>query len=387
MPVTDKKLSNALEDCIAWGIAQRRITDGRKGTAAQYRSTFRAFLAVCDPRAEREHPDRRLTGCYVRDLDASYMTAFFGSLKCSAGQAGNHLSRLKSFSDYCVVMGYFSSEKASRLLQGFTRPRVVKTAKTRVKATDFTLVLDKAAERCEQDRALIAFGLYTGGRRSELTCLRLGAIHPDEWRIEWYASKTGKFDEDAVIGAALRPHLDRWLAYYMGQTGFEGTAEAFCRAHPDWYLLPKREYKGRVRGGDGQVTDGRKYKLIPTAPWSGHLEEIVRAVLIMAGIRFAKRTGMHALRRSAARALYEHLALKVGNDEALLMVQTFLRHDNLRSTMLYIGIDGARDRLNEILASDADIFAPPTSPEPPSGNVVAFPSGSRMAAAARTAGG
>lgn len=194
-------------------------------------------------------------------------------------------------------------------------------AKLRIPLSDFWRVLD-AAER-PRDRALIACGLFTMLRQSEIVTLRVGDLDLTAGTLSATIWKTYQTDT-LPITPDFRPELVRWITAYQDECG---------PLDPSWFLIPAIEV-------DGFQT----FRLRPEAPIS-RSADIVRRVLERAGFT-ADRVGVHVLRRSAARAVFQERA-KAGYDSALREVSAWLHHRSVTTTELYLGLDqdrAARDR-------------------------------------------
>src|SRR6185437_2800705 len=78
--------------------------------------------------------------------------------------------------------------------------------------------------------------------------------------------------------------------------------------------------------------------------------------------------GMHTIRRSGARAMFDYLTDEVGEAKSLLQVSIMLDHDDPQMTLRYIDKDVERDRLNTFLKTGS--MYGPAHRGRPQGNVV-----------------
>lgn len=211
------------------------------------------------------------------------------------------------------------------------RPRL------RVPVHDFPRLLD--ATQHPRDRIVVAIGLYTLIRQSAMRLLRVADVGLADGYLEVFEPKTGKRDAKP-IGAELDAELRRWLTWYGQELGRP--------LAPDDFLVPAKERPGFVHGRVLVVG-----KLDPSrAVTRPHLP--VQAALIGCGyatrdeLGRATGEGVHTLRRSAARAMFDRL-VEDGHDGAIRIVQSMLGHSTLATTEHYIGVEPDRRRRDEII--------------------------------------
>jgi integrase len=183
----------------------------------------------------------------------------------------------------------------------------------RIPADDFDRILDAAP--FPRDRALMAVGLHTLLRQSEIITLRVGDLDLAKGELEVQIWKSDKADT-LLISEDFGEELVRWLAAYTAQCG---------PLQPDWYLIPAQR-------NDGFST----YRIDGTRAIS-HSERIVRRVLEAAGYS-NDRMGIHDLRRSGARAQWDEFAA-VNEPNAIRFVSNQMHHSETSTTERYIGRD------------------------------------------------
>lgn len=182
------------------------------------------------------------------------------------------------------------------------------------------------------DRVVCALAAYTGGRAGELNTLRVGDVDLDAGEIAWTRHKTRQGDDSLPVMAELADELRRWFKVY----------EAECGAlHRDWYLIPRRYSVG---------TPGR-FQYRPTL-------RRVRGCHIILKIHLARvleldpaelrGEGVHTVRRSVARCLYEQLR-ESGNPDPIAIVQALLGHSSRVMTERYIGVESGRRERDQAL--------------------------------------
>lgn len=216
--------------------------------------------------------------------------------------------------------------------------KVIDRPRMRVPLADFPHLLDSAPN--PRDRALVATGLYLFLRQGEAAALRVRDLHLDQDEIDVWITKSNKHDT-MPLSSELRAEYVRWWKVY----------EAACGPlQDDWYLLPAYERGYILRNADGTYGHTEQW-LHPTRRMSQPHSHVNRA-LNLAG--YATRTetgtptreGMHTLRRSGARALFDELRGQ-GYDGALRRVQAWLHHAHSTTTEHYLGLDLEVTQRNE----------------------------------------
>ena len=131
---------------------------------------------------------------------------------------------------------------------------------------------------------------------------------------------TKTHDSDMVpMCTELDQEVRRWLTAYAEECG---------PLQPEWLLIP------------GSKSAGYQKQTYDTSRSMAKPELVVQAAL--PGFN-AERTGMHLLRRSSARAMFDTL-VEAGYDGALRRVQTWLHHASAKQTEEYIGVTLDRDQ-------------------------------------------
>lgn len=207
------------------------------------------------------------------------------------------------------------------------RRRMRNPAKTklRVPAAQFPRMLDSA--RHPRDRMVIALGIYLLHRASEIQEYRVGDVDLAHGAMSARLIKTG--GEDTMpIAAELDAELRRWLTFYAEQCG---------PLQPHWRLVP-----AKTRPSVSDMGNPLLAQLKPTVP-VGQPERVIQRALVACGyeVRDSEgrptRDGVHTLRRSSARALFDRLS-EDGYDNAGRIVQSMLHHSSFRQTEVYLGI-------------------------------------------------
>ena len=219
------------------------------------------------------------------------------------------------------------------------RPR---TPKQFVRIT--LLQIQHMIDTCDDpyERWIIALASQTLGRESELLRLRFAHFHEDTMTIDWYRPKTR--DRDSMFMTdALASELRRWKLTLQESVGRPATGE--------WFAVPRRWKLGEGAGyAYRQNENVAVYS--PDQPRKAKLAPIVqRHVTRITGIPAAelKGQGVHIIRRSGARALYDRL-VEERHPDPLRVVMAVLGHANPQVTERYLGIKADRERRNALLA-------------------------------------
>jgi integrase len=212
------------------------------------------------------------------------------------------------------------------------------------------------AARHPRDRAAIALAVELMLRGVEIKRLRIKHVDLDARLITVRVAKgKNRFDEDAMaISEDLHAELSRWLGAYRQAVGILA---------PDYFLFPRLD--SRIAGLESH------YRLSPTSP-IGHPWQVVKYALRDAGLPVAEGTGFHAVRRTAARLLFDHLCDTAPYDRALSHVSSLMHHTSRKTTETYLGITGDRVLRNKLIAQSGVTPLTVTIANP-AGSVLALP--------------
>jgi len=179
------------------------------------------------------------------------------------------------------------------------------------------------------ERWVLAFGSQTLGRDSELCNRKVKHLHLDQGALDWYRKKTVDIDR-LPITQPLAEEWRRWAYVYQSRCG---------SLHPEYPLVPRRS------GHQGAWT------WVPDRPPGHGLSQIVQKhAARVAGLpqESLKGQGVHIVRRSMARALYERLRAEE-HAEPVRVVQALLGHADPKTTRQYIGLKPDREERNQLL--------------------------------------
>lgn len=322
-----------LSETIAEYIASCSSGGDKPSTVRNKRRTLDHFLTV-------------VGNIQTRNVTAQHVDTFFAAMQSrhhSPGTMNNHLFTLRHYFRWCSQRKFRSIGDDPT---GGRRP--FKTPEKRrliVPRQDFGRLLDAATH--PRDRMVLALGLYLFLRQSEIASLRIADCDLDGGTVYVTIHKTGQVDA-MPITKQLNKELRRWLAWYSADSG---------TPQPDWYLVPAKHVP-RWRGvGQGRLVrvDDPRQMLKPTVKLQ-KVEDVAKRALVAAGFPIrdeetGKSTmeGIHTLRRSGARALFDDRVDNGGYDGIGRAVQAMLHHKNFSMTERYLQIDLDRKRRDEML--------------------------------------
>jgi len=240
-----------------------------------------------------------------------------------------------------------------------------------VPAADFPRLLDCA--RTPHDRIVTALGLYLFLRQSEVANLRVGSVDldatPPRMKVMVSKNRSAGFKIYVMpISEELEVELRRWLTWYANDV-----KDTHGSLQDEWYLVPRRN-------APKMTNDGTGYKG-GTALWpdTGNCIPTVKLINVhryaqrplerlgvpMRGLDGASNMeGVHTLRRSGARALFDALVERGEGDGALKKVSAMLHHKHTQMTQHYLGIKADEKELMDLLGGK------PMFPKNKSDNVV-----------------
>lgn len=276
---------------------------------------------------------------YTENIDGRHIDATFAALASRRGPAAlnNTHATYTAFFRWCRQRRYMPRDGDP--MEGRRLRRVQKRTRHRVPLAKFPALLDAAKE--PRDRMIIALGLYTFLRQSEMASIKLADVDLDSGELSVTIHKTGEADV-MPISAELDREIRRWYLAYQ---------EAAGPLQPDWNLIPGRYVTHRHRNALGQIYKV-DFRLYPTRTCR-RMHEVIRPALEAVGIPTTDEEGrhtgegIHTLRRSGARALFDELQTR-GYDGAGRATQTWLHHKSFAVTERYLGIDLDKKRRDEV---------------------------------------
>lgn len=268
---------------------------------------------------------RHFAGRELGTITPAELIDWRNSLPLKASSANKYMDRVAAFYRHMVRFDYARTnpvDKIDPLDEGPVR---------RIRLPNEALPLMLEAARHPRDRALIAVALELLLRGGELAELRVGDVEDGYLRVT-VEKGDGEFAIDEMATSeTLERELRAWLRYLRQQAGMV-TADA--------YLFPR--LRTRLVGSESQYYLAADQKL-------AHPEEVIKLALRAAGVPVEKGTGVHAIRRTCARLLFDHLVTQAGADRALAHVSSLMHHASRRTTELYLGVTGDRVLRNKMI--------------------------------------
>lgn len=256
------------------------------------------------------------------------------------------LSHLRQFLRWCDSRGYRDPRRD--VMAGWRGLKVPDRQQLRVPRSEWPRLFANAPSPIED--ALLHIGLYCFLRASEVRTLTVGDVSLSTNELQIVRHKTSQRDVMPIsqeLGEALRSYL----TWYAAKLADQGMALL-----PEHILIPPRDtstsewgrYIGELALG---LNPEEPLVLLPTRMHST-IATSVKKILINSGYDYAAREeggwGMHVLRRSGARALFDELADR-GYDGSLRTVQAMLGHSNSAMTERYLGLTLDREQRNKLI--------------------------------------
>lgn len=330
--MADRKIR--LTEAIQEFTLYRKSEGISKGTARNDAYIMRKFLTIT-------------TDLYVASLDMQHLTRYFATVSETRSPASLHIdhSVLRSFFAWAVRRRYVG--RFDNPMEGRKKPAAPHKERNRLAVGRFGALLDAAGERHPRNRMVIALGLFLFIRGSEVVSLKVRDANLDTGEILVTMDKLRGEQDLMPISEELDEELRRWLTYYTETCG---------PLDPDWHLVPALH--SHTAKWDHQLGKfvGQDYLLAKPNPVNKitKVEDIAQLALDAIGYPIrdrdgkSLREGIHTLRRSGARARFDHLEYR-GYDGAIRHVQTMLHHKAMSMTEHYLGLTLDKVKRNELV--------------------------------------
>lgn len=234
----------------------------------------------------------------------------------------------------------------AELLGTVERRRVVPRRRLYLSASELLAILETT--RHPRDRMYLALAMNTTLRAGEVTSLKLEDVDLDHGSLHVLRHKTGTRDILPVT-TDLDQELRRWLRFYTEQVGV-------LKGH---FLVVPAKDSPAVKPRGHQYTLGERLA-VALKPETQMRQDhhFMRDILAEAGYA-TEREGLHTIRRSMARNLFDYLTREGGEarDEALSVVQSLLGHSTQSITEKYIGVERFKLQRDKIMRGQAFLSA------------------------------
>lgn len=287
-----------------------------------------------------------LTGdIYVHNITSDHIERKLAEIAGNGTKAGaynNYIAKYKAFFDFCRMRQYMP--RTNDPLREIHRRKTTPRDSRRVPVHQFPALLDSAINI--RNRTILATGLYLLCRSGEIKTLKVRDLNLAESRVRVTVHKSGGWVDNMPITSELDAELRAWMTYYTEITGQV--------PDPEWPLFPGQHYRHLNKGTGARYVPGHGDFHLDVNYMAGRLDEIAKRALNDIG--FATRgpdgkplnEGMHTLRRSGARALFDRL-VEDSYDGAIRLVQSMLHHRNMATTEIYLGLNMEKHKRDELL--------------------------------------
>lgn len=278
----------------------------------------------------------------------THVDLLFAKSEWSARTRNLYLQTLRQFFKWARLRHYMPRDFDPTEMWGNQKVTTNKE-KLRVPPEQFGALLDAAPH--PRDRAVVALGLFTFMRGSEISTLRVGDLDLGRGELRIVRHKT--HDEDVLpVSSELAEEMVRWINFYRADQGV---------LLPDWFLVPAKNPDPWVQGPDGLLKRSEKPASLRPRIMEKKPYRAVQRALRGIGLD-VQGEGSHTLRRSGARAWADSLRHE-GYDSALLRVASMCGHKSTKVTEHYIGWGLERKQRNEMLSGK------PMFPDLPTGGI------------------
>jgi len=335
-----------LSDTIGEFLTYRRTAGFRPNTLLLNSRSLSLFL-------------REVGNIQARHLDARHGELFQAYLMGKGYKPNTvnvHLVALSAFTKWLRSRHYLAGASDPtanvRLVGVRAEPRY------QMEAKNFAGLLDACTT--PHERIIVAMGLYLFVRASEITAVRIKDVSLDKKEIVIHVMKSGIVDVMPIC-QELDAELRRWLTWYGTdlQRPFE----------PEFFLIP--QFRRRPWGNDGTGRGGgflieREFDNCAPDRMLLHAHRYVQKPLRLVGVPMrdieGKSTmeGVHTLRRSGARALFDQMVDEGSYDGVLRYVSAMLHHKSTVMTERYLGLNVDIKKRNDMLKGKVMFSTPET---------------------------
>jgi integrase len=266
------------------------------------------------------------------NIEGWHVDKVFSHYNWAATTRNNRIGQYRAFFNWARGSRHMSAR--SNPMLGWRQRSTPEVARLRIPRHEWPLLFDACVH--PQERIVLATGLYLFLRASEQQALTIKDVDLQSNRIAIWRRKTKQADE-MPITTELAEELRRWMTWLSQNHILQPQHHLICaRTKGDM----KRDENHRWIAGTGSMNLNRPF----------HRPSLtVQRILRRAGYPAEAWQGEHTLRRSGARAYFDHLVAD-GYDGALRRVQSMLGHRNAMTTEIYLGLDLDKVARNDALA-------------------------------------
>jgi integrase len=304
MTATTLTLDQALTNYQVWRVSE---DDASPKTLAGEKP---GLLAFADTMHSRGHT-------MIDTIRREDVSAWWAGLHLAESTKATRLHQLRSFLRFCREQGWLAGDPSALI----SAPRPAPEPRERLTPAELLELIELGERHSRRDRACLALAANLGLRGGEISRLRVRDVNFSQQEIKVRVDKTREIDL-MPITSDLATELANWLGVYPKVTA-------------DSFLVP-----AVYRHPDGHAT-------VKDRPFTEPFKAVKRALTAL-GWDETRQEGIHTVRRSVARILFDDIESSESFDSALLATMALLHHKRAETTLTYIGRDRmtlARDRL------------------------------------------
>lgn len=253
----------------------------------------------------------------------------------------NLRARVLQFSRYCQARGMTRAD----WLVHVTRLKQPRRQQQQVGADTLSQMLDSLDD--PRDRAVLATAINTASRSAEIKGLKVGDVDLTNRVLKIWIQKS-LIEDHKAISHHLAAELETWLAHYRREV----LKHDHRALNDEDYLFPgKRPARitgRRQEGPDGiwrNQTTTRGYEPSKTVNLP---EKIAQQALRAVGLPTTGQ-GLHTIRRSVARIVFDVLVEDENYESAIRTVSSLLNHSSSATTEQYLGLSTETRKRDEFL--------------------------------------
>jgi integrase len=324
-----------LEEHVADYIVSQSGGYGSEGSKRNLECILNKFLDWWEIQRDFNKVTHQAVNTFLVKLQAGYPNPLKKTRKAVplAPNSYNHqMNLLKGFINYLI-----REEVAElRATEGMKHKKAGGVLHLRLSHDEVLAMLDSAQDAYE--RWILACAYYTFGRDSECCPLLFGHIDEMAGEITWFRKKTQQHD--------TLPMMDAFAAEYRR---WRKALAEIMEEEPksSWHAIPARTKHGR----GGWTYNPQKGRYSCAVIVKKNVKNLLKGVYGAEAPEvqsLVKDQGVHILRRSGARNLYEEMC-DAGVERPIDVVQAMLGHANVPTTLRYIGVDVQRRHRDKVV--------------------------------------